>query len=95
MPATAIKRHQTIVDFAVQHVGSIDGWLQVALSNVLSLTDDVQAGTQLEIGEIINNKVATFFIQSGNEIASKRNGQTAEIKEGIGFWIVSLNFKVS
>lgn len=88
-----IKRHQTLADFAVQWTGSVQGWVQVAILNEYSLTDDVPGGTQLQTGDVIDLKQSTYT--TGEEIAT--NGrQTGPVQlEGIGVWIINLDFKVS
>jgi len=89
----SIKRHQTLLDFATQWTGSAQGLIQVALLNGLSPTDDIAPGTALLTGEVIDFKNSTY--NTGAEIATNRFFTETAVNEGIGYWIINLNFKVS
>ncbi|KAA2245485.1 hypothetical protein F0L74_05880 [Chitinophaga agrisoli] len=88
-----IKRHQTLADFATQYTGSIQGLVQVAQLNGLSMTDDIAPGTDLVTGEVIDVRNSTQT--TGDEIATIGRVLEPEQLEGIGYWIISLDFKVS
>lgn len=91
-----IRRHQTLLDFSVQWSGSVEGLITLALSTGTSPTDDAVPGAQLPVIPILDAKVAGSFASSGNEIATA-NKQVAgpPQPEGIGYWIIAQDFKVS
>ncbi|SEW01845.1 hypothetical protein SAMN05428988_1304 [Chitinophaga sp. YR573] len=88
-----IKRHQTLIDFAVQYTGSVEGIMQVASLNNISPTDDALAGVNLLYGAVID--VKNSFATLKNEVATDGRLQEAVSLEGIGYWNIGLNFKVS
>ena len=88
-----IKRHQTLLDFALQYTGSAEGLIQVALLNGFSITDDSPPGADLAAGPVINLKESSFT--TGNEISTYNRLPEAGILEGIGYWIIAQTFKVS
>ena len=50
-----VKLHQTLLDLAIQENGSIENALQWAVSNDLSLTDDLVAGQSINSVEQTRN----------------------------------------
>lgn len=88
-----IKRHQTLLDFALQFTGSAEGLVQVAKLNGLSLTNDTPVGQDLLTGPVINLKESTFT--TGDEISTLNRLPEPIVLEGIGYWIIGKNFKVS
>ena len=90
-----IKRHQTLLDFAVQHAGSVEALLPVAQLAGISPTEEVAPGTLLQAGNVLDIKVVAFFTGTNDEIATNFVFQEPPRLEGIGYWIISLDFKVS
>lgn len=88
-----IKRHQTLLDFAVQFTGSFEGLIQVAILNNLSPTDDTPVGENLLVGETIDIKNAYSSLK--NEISTEGRLQEDLRLQGIDYWIIGLDFKVS
>ena len=51
-----VLHHQSFLDLAIQHTGSVENAFLLALSNGKSLTDDLTAGEQLSLENAQNNK---------------------------------------
>ena len=87
-----IKRHQTLLDFATQNSGAADSTVDTALLNGVGITEDMPAGMELQTGDVINARNVASIQNKGLEFATKDN---AEIKQGIGFWRIGIDFKIS
>lgn len=66
---------QSIWDIAVQHMGSVDAVMDLILLNPdkVNFNDSLVAGTELIIGDIINQKVVDFFAAEVNKPATADN----------------------
>jgi hypothetical protein len=64
---TALKKHQTPLDFVTQHGGDLEGLFEMAALNGMSITKDVVPGTQLEVAEA-ELKTIRFYKRSGLDI---------------------------
>lgn len=66
---------QSIWDIAVQHMGSVDAVKELILLNPdkVNFNDSLVPGTELIIGEIINQKVVDFFAAEVNKPATADN----------------------
>lgn len=84
-----IKRHQTLLDFATQQVGSAEGLAGIALDNDLSITEDVAGGTALNANDVIDTKVAAQL--ATQDIASKDNEAQGV---GIDYWRIGIDFEI-
>ena len=88
-----IKKHQTFADFVTQQAGSMNEMFNVALSNGISISDQPDPGTALEV-VASDLKVTAFFIKSELNIAGAVPvGVT--ILGGIGYMQIGNDFKVS
>ena len=59
-----VLHHQSLLDLAVQHTGSVENAFVLALQNGKSLTDDLVAGEQLSLENAQNNKDILSYYQS-------------------------------
>lgn len=96
---TTILHHQSLLDLAIQHTGTAENAFDLALQNNRSITDDLEAGESIEF--------TAYGIQQNKDIlnyysAKRLQPATAVIMlpeeerlEGIGYWTISVDFKVS
>ena len=93
-----VLHHQSFLDLAIQHTGSVENAFLLALSNGKSLTDDLTAGEQLSLENAQNNKDILSYYQSKKlqpaTGASHTGGSSLQL-QGIGYWVISNDFKVS
>jgi hypothetical protein len=87
MPATAIKRFQTPLDFATQFGGNADMVIDLCLQNKIGITDDVTPGTILSYTEE-DAKTAAYFRKKSFDIITDDNIEGNSDLEGIGYWNV-------
>lgn len=96
---TTILHNQSLLDLAIQHAGSVENAFAIAVANGLSLTDDLESGEalNLEPTTINQNKDILSYYQSKKLQPATAVTQLPEIErlEGIGYWAISVDFKVS
>ena len=89
---------QSLLDITIQHTGAVENTFAVAVANGLSLTDDLPAGTEIQLPDNVNKDSDVLNYYS----AKRLQPATAVILppeeerlEGIGYWAISVDFKVS
>ena len=95
---TIILHNQSLLDIAIQHTGAVENTFALAVANGLSLTDDLPAGAEIKIPDSANKDSDVLNYYS----AKRLQPATAVIMlpeeerlEGIGYWAISVDFKVS
>ena len=94
-----VLHHQSFLDLAIQHTGSVENAFVLALQNGISLTDDLEYGEalNLEPTTINQNKDILSYYQSKKlqPATAVILPPEAERLEGIGYWVIQTDFKVS
>ena len=95
---TIILHNQSFLDLAIQHTGSVENAFVLALQNGKSLTDDLVAGEQLYLENTKNNQDILSYYQSKKlqpaTGVSHTGGSSLQL-QGIGYWVISNDFKIS
>ncbi len=95
---TIILHNQSFLDLAIQHTGSVENAFILALQNGKSLTDDLVAGEQLYLENTKNNQDILSYYQSKKlqpaTGVSHTGGSSLQL-QGIGYWVISNDFKIS
>ena len=99
MTITALH-NQSLLDLALQHTGTIESVFELAEANALNITDDVQAGVPLYLGEGlgVRNEILSYYTAKNLKPATaftKEDEQVFERLEGISIWAINLDFVVS
>jgi hypothetical protein len=87
---------QTLIDIAMQYCGDADKVaMQLSELNSISLTADLQPGDAIIIPAVLieNKKNVEEFASKELEPASNDDNEVKP--EGIGYWKINLDFKVS
>ena len=96
---TTILHNQSLLDLAIQHTGAVENTFAIAVANGLSLTDDLESGEalNLEPTTINQNKDILSYYQSKKLQPATAVTQLLEAErlEGIGYWVISNDFKIS
>lgn len=92
--------NQSLLDLALQHTGTIESVFEFAEANALNITDEVQAGAPLYLGEGlgVRNEILSYYTAKNLQPAtafSKEDEQVFERLEGISIWAINLDFIVS
>ena len=95
-----VLHNQSLLDLALQHTGTIESVFELAKDNALNITDDVQAGTPLYLGEGLGarNEILGYYTAKNLQPATaftKEDEQVFERLEGISIWAINLDFIVS
>ena len=90
---TQVRKHQNLIDVAIQHCGDAAAAIRIAAANGLSLTDDLQPGSDIETGEVVKADVVKKLSRYGNVPATAYN-INLPLAEGIGHWIIGQDFVV-
>lgn len=93
-----VLHNQSFLDLAIQHTGSVENAFILALQNGKSLTDDLVAGEQLSLENPKNNKDILSYYQSKKlqpATGVSHMGSSSLQLQGIGYWVISNDFKIS
>lgn len=90
-----VLAHQNIIDISIQESGSVEALFDLLLLNSKSLTDDLEVGEDLLLPkEALNKRVANYF--ENRDVATGQHISKSHTElEGISYWAVNNNFKVS
>ena len=89
---------QSLLDIAIQHTGAVESVFTIAVDNGLSLTDDLPAGTEIKLPDSVNkdSDVLNYYTAKRLQPATAVILPPEEERlEGIGYWAISVDFKVS
>lgn len=95
---TIILHNQSLLDIAIQHTGAVENTFAIAVANGLSLTDDLPAGAEIKIPDSANkdNDVLNYYTTKSLQPATAVIILPEEERlEGIGYWVIQTDFKVS
>ena len=94
MSGINVKRRQSLLDIAIQRAGSLENIFALASENALSITDDIEAGSLINLVELADNKVVTAYDINGFVPAT---GLTATDSAfgGINYMGIEIDFIVS
>ncbi|MRJ09155.1 hypothetical protein EDL99_09830 [Ornithobacterium rhinotracheale] len=91
-----VLHKQSLFDVCLMHTGSIVGVFELAQANNLSITDDVQAGERLELPQPITQDADILaYYQAKNIQPATALEEYTEKLEGISYWTINQDFKVS
>lgn len=89
---------QSLLDIAIQHTGTVENTFALAVANGLSLTDDLPVGTEIKLPDSVNkdSDVLNYYTAKRLQPATAVTLlPEAERLEGIGYWVIQTDFKVS
>ena len=95
---TIILHNQSLLDLAVQHTGAVENTFALAVVNGLSLTDDLPAGAEIKLPDSVNkdNDLLNYYSAKRLQPATAVILPPEEERlEGIGYWVIQTDFKVS
>jgi hypothetical protein len=91
MTAPVLNR-QSLFDLALQHCGSVEAAIDIALLNGLSLSDSLEVGSELLLPPVLNKPVADYY---RNRNITPATALTTDTLVGIGYWTIGIDFIVS
>lgn len=86
---------QTLIDIAMQYMGNSKRAMELSALNELSLTADLLPGQLIKVlsPAVEDKKKVDEFTKW--KLCPASGDQTVIKPEGIGFWIIGIDFKVS
>ena len=90
MAKATVQPGQTLLDVAVQHLGDQTGVFDLAALNRLSITSDIDPGTDLELPDVINKRVVKVLQEGGHVPATNYSGN----QSGIGYDDIQGDFTI-
>ncbi len=93
-----VEPGQNIFDLVIQVYGDMSGLKNMANDNNLNLTDDIGAGTILKTRSDVDNSLVVDYLngKSIKPATALTDTETEELTpQGIGYWQIEYNFKVS
>ena len=70
---------QSIIDIAIQELGSAEGAFALAVMNGISITDDLTPGQELALPAVVNKSIASYYQNKGIQPASAYSEKTNEV----------------
>ena len=96
-----VLHNQSLLDLALQHTGTIESIFEFAAFNDKSATDDMVAGTPLNVppfsASARNKDILAYYMAKNIQPATaftKEDKQVLERLEGISIWAINLDFVV-
>ncbi|MBO4233910.1 hypothetical protein FO675_06280 [Riemerella anatipestifer] len=94
MKVEVLKR-QSLLDICLQHTGKATNAFAIAFANGKSITDDLEAGSEIKITTEDQNKdILNYYTAKGIQPATAIT-EVVEKCSGIGCWAIGIDFKVS
>jgi hypothetical protein len=96
-----ILKGQTLADMAVQETGWFEGLFDIAVTNGISITEEVAAGTNLNFKDTdVNEQVYRFAKLENIQPATAfgyvlTEGGEEPVLDGVEFWAIEIDFIVS
>ena len=90
------QQGQNFIDMVCQLTGSYESVIEMAILNNRGITTPLVIGQEIKASAVINQDVVNIFRKKQPATALEQNTDDAiEELEGIGYWIINKNFKVS
>lgn len=85
---------QWLGDVAVEHSGTIEALFDLAVSNNISPSEYLQAGTELRPSEMQDKRIMNYYKRNGIKPASSDVGENGLARYGIGVMTINIDFVV-
>lgn len=86
---------QSLFDLAIQHAGSAEAALLLALENGLSLTDDIIPGQNINTAETKPNSITQYYATNQLQPATAVSATEINLSGGINYMGIEIDFIVS
>ena len=92
-----VLQGQTLIDIAIQELGSAEGAYGLAALNGLSVTDELVPGLELQLPTVTNKSISDYYTNKGIKPATYITANTIlpENEGGVEFWAIETEFLVS
>ncbi len=96
MSKVVVIQDQTLFDIAIQEYGSVEGVIQLAVDNDISITEVLSPGMALDISvEPIDVDIVSYYKAHGLKPATGRSELDVDcLYKGIGYMIIDQDLEV-
>lgn len=92
---TTVLTRQSLADVCIQQLGGISAWFQLAWANNIGITDELAAGDVLQTDmPIVASDIVDFYAARNIKPATSLTATELTTLEGIGYWVIGLDFKI-
>jgi hypothetical protein len=98
MKTIKILPGQTLIDLAIQELGDPSRLIEIAVLNNASPTEELAAGSFINVPDYdlsMRSTVNLFSTPSNAPSSADIDNEFVTKEEGIGYWIIGNDFKVS
>jgi hypothetical protein len=95
MKQVEVLEGQTLIDLAMQELGDASRLFELSDLNGMLPSDDLAAGQIISVPEPTEEKREIVKALKARKPATKNEIVEEQLKEGIGYWGIGTNFKVS
>ncbi len=95
MKTVEVLEGQTLIDLAMQELGDASRLFELSELNAMLPSDDLVAGQIIQVPEPTEEKREIVKALKSRKPATKNEILEEQLKEGIGYWAIGINFKVS
>ena len=95
MKTVEVLEGQTLIDLAMQELGDASRLFELSELNAMLPSDDLVAGQIIQVPEPTEEKREIVKALKYRKPATKNEILEEQLKEGIGYWAIGINFKVS
>lgn len=95
MTITALH-NQNLLDISVQHTGTVENCFKIAVSNGLSVSDDLVPGQEIiiPIDVVIDKEILNYYKAKEIQPATAELPKVNQL-EGVDYWGIEYDFIVS
>ena len=90
-----VEDNQSLFDISCQRLGSAEAAIQIALLNGISVTDDLLVSQELELPDVVNKSIATYYANKGITPATGVTDATIATLGGLGYMAIGIDFIIS
>lgn len=85
---------QNLVDIAIQHTGSVESVVELAVANDISITQQLTAGSTLNSVPEKDERIVDYYAVRNLSPATTASDRNATRRRGIGNMTIGQDFKV-
>ncbi len=93
--AVTVLHNQSLLDIAIQATGKAENAIFIAVANNISITDDLEPGSELIIPEVpMDLDVIAYYKAKDIQPATAIKTEDINYPEGINYWEIEKSFKI-
>ncbi|WP_407512763.1 hypothetical protein [Elizabethkingia miricola] len=93
--AVTVLHNQSLLDIAIQATGKAENAIFIAIANKISITDDLEPGTELLIPEVSEDlDVKNYYRAKNVHPATAMKTAGINYPEGINYWEIENDFQI-